>query len=84
MSCYRHILNLKYADHVTDTKVKELMGAKKEISWSTELARKKMCYAGHVLRGSRRSLCQLVLEGWVEGNKGWGRPRRKWGDDIKE
>ena len=62
------MLKIKYMDHVTNAKVKELMGAKEENSWSTELARRKMHYAGHVLRGSAGSLCQLVLEGWVEGS----------------
>ena len=43
-----------------------------------------MKYAGHVLRGSAGELVQLVLEGRVEGKRSQGRPRRTWGDFVKE
>ena len=36
------------------------------------------------MRGSSGGLVQLVLEGYIEGKKGRGRPRRIGGDDIKE
>ena len=36
------------------------------------------------MRGSSGGFIQLVLEGFTEGKKGRGRPRRIWGDDIKE
>ena len=80
--CYRRMLKIRYTDHVTNTRVKEIIGV--ERSWSEDLARRKLRYAGHIMRGSSGGLVQLVLEGYIEGKKGRGRPRRIWGDDIKE
>ena len=40
-----------------------------------DLAKRKLRYAGHILRGSGGGLLQLVLEGKVEGIKGRCRPR---------
>ena len=36
------------------------------------------------MRGCSDGLVQLVLEGYIDGKKGRGRPRRIWGDDSKE
>ena len=36
------------------------------------------------MRGSSGRLVQLVLEGYIKGKKGRGRPTRIWGDDITE
>ena len=80
--CYRRMLKIRYTDHVTNTRVKEIIGV--ERSWSEDLARRKLRYAGHIMRGSSGGLAQLVLEGYIEGKKGRGRPRRVWDDDIKE
>ena len=80
--CYRRMLKIRYTDHVTSTRVKEIIGV--ERNWSEDLARRKLRYAGHIMRGSSGGLVQLVLEGYIEGKKGRGRPRRIWGDDIKE
>ena len=80
--CYRRMLKIRYTDYVTNTRVKEVTGV--ERSWSEDLARRKLRYAGHIMRGSSGGLVQLVLEGYIEGKKGRGRPRRTWGDDIKE
>ena len=83
MWCYRQMLKIKYSDHVTNKKVKEIMGVNMKYNRGMELAKCKMKYAGHVLRGSARKLVQLVLEGRVKGKRSQGRPRRTWGD-VKE
>ena len=79
--CYRRMLKIRYTDHVTNARVKEIIGV--ERSWSEDLARRKLRYAGHIMRGSSGGLVQLVLEGYIEGKKGRGRPRRIWGDDSR-
>ncbi|KAG1699292.1 putative phosphoenolpyruvate synthase [Nymphon striatum] len=81
--CYRRMLKVKYTDHVTNKKVKERIGAEK-IQWAEDLARRKLKFAGHVMRGCCDTLTQLVLEGLVEGKRDRGRQRRVWGDDLKE
>ena len=80
--CYRRMLKIKYSDHVTNQKVKEIM--KTENNWAEDLVKKKLKFAGHVMRGSNGKLTQMVLEGFIEGKKGRGRPKRKWGEDVKE
>ena len=76
------MLKISYTDHVANIRVKEIIGV--ERSWSEDLASRKLRYAGHIMRGSSGGLVQLVLEGYNEGKKGGGRPKRIWGDDIKE
>ncbi|GFS09947.1 endonuclease-reverse transcriptase [Elysia marginata] len=46
--------------------------------------RRKLGYAGHIMRGSSGPLLQLSLEGKIEGKRGQGRPRRNWMGDVKE
>ena len=36
------------------------------------------------MRGSSGWLVQLAVEGYIEGKKGRGRPRRMWSDDVTE
>ncbi|KAG1712172.1 Eukaryotic translation initiation factor 4 gamma 3 [Nymphon striatum] len=81
--CYRRMLKVKYTDHVTNKKVKELIGAE-NIQWADDVARRKLKFAGHVMRGCCDTLTQLVLEGLVEGKRDRGRQRKVWGDDLKE
>ncbi|KAG1649194.1 Inactive hydroxysteroid dehydrogenase-like protein 1 [Nymphon striatum] len=66
------MLKVKYTDHVTNKKVKELIGAE-NIQWAEDLARRKLKFAGHVMRGCCDTLTQLVLEGLVEGKRDRGR-----------
>ena len=56
--CYRRMLKIRYTDHVTNTRVKEIIGV--ERNWSEDLARRKLRYAGHIMRGSSGGLVQLV------------------------
>ncbi|GFS22748.1 eukaryotic translation initiation factor 3 subunit F [Elysia marginata] len=49
-----------------------------------QLMKRKLGYAGHIMRGSSGPLLQLSLEGKIEGKREQGRPRRNWMDDVKE
>jgi len=42
----------------------------------------KLQYFGHMIRA--QNLCTLIFEGHLDGARGRGRPRRRWGDDIKD
>ena len=83
MWCYRRMLKVKYLDHVCNKKVKEIMGTE-NVNWVEDLQKRKLKFAGHLLRGSGGTLMQLVLEGRVDGSRMRGRPRRTWGLDIKD
>ncbi|GFS16311.1 endonuclease-reverse transcriptase [Elysia marginata] len=49
-----------------------------------QIMKRKLRYAGHIMRGSSGSLLQLSLEGKIEGNRGQPRQKRNWMDDVKE
>ena len=79
--CYRKILNISWKEHRTNESVLRELGI--EPNFLIKFVKsQKLRYFGHVKRHD--SLEKLVLEGMVEGKRGRGRPRRKWGDDIEE
>ena len=53
------------------------------LTFVERIAKRKMKYAGHVMRGSSGRLMLNILEGHIEGRRRVGRPRRGWMDDIK-
>ena len=54
------------------------------MSFVERIAKRKMKYAGHVMRGSSGRLMLNILEGYIEGRRRVGRPRRVWIDDIRD
>ncbi|KAG1695917.1 UDP-glucose:glycoprotein glucosyltransferase 1 [Nymphon striatum] len=81
---FRRMLKIKYTDHMTNKKVKECIAAE-NIQWAEDFAKRKLKFAGHIIRGQdEHKLARLVMEGLVEGKKDRGRQRRVWGDDLKE
>ena len=48
------------------------------------IKKRKLKYAGHVMRGSSGETHLYILEGKMSGKKPRGRPRRIWMDDITE
>ena len=46
--------------------------------------KRKLRYAGHVLRGSSGLFHLQILEDYVEGKRKVGRPRRTWMKNIME
>ena len=49
-----------------------------------DMIKRKMNYAGHVLRGSSGLTHVTILEGKIEGKKKVGAPRRTWTKDMME
>ena len=49
-----------------------------------DMKKRKLRYAGHVLRGSSGLSHLQILEDYVEGKRKVGRPRRTWMKDIIE
>ena len=58
--------------------------AEKEPRFYKNIARQKIAYAGHVLRGSSGLNALLIMEGKIRGVKARGRPRRACTDDLKD
>ena len=82
MWMYRRLLGITYRDRVTNVEVLRRMDC--NLSFVERIAKRKMRYAGHVMRGSSGRLMQNILEGHIEGRGRVGRPRRGWLDDIKD
>ena len=57
---------------------------KKRKSLLQDLIKRKMRFAGHIIRGSSGLLPRFVLEGMIEGKRDRERQSRTWGDDVKE
>ena len=61
MWCYRRILKTSWKEMISNEKVLDMIGRRK--SSLQELIKRKMRFAGHIMRGSSGLLPRLVLEG---------------------
>jgi len=77
------MLKVSWKDKVKNTEVLARM-AEKEPRFYKNIARQKIAYAGHVLRGSSGLNALLIIKGKISGVKGRGRPRIAWNDDLKD
>ena len=82
MWCYRRMMKISWKDKISNTEVLEK--AQTELHFLNDMKRRKLEYAGHVMRGSSGVTHLEVLEGKIEGKRGRGRPRLTWMDDIIE
>ncbi|KAL1448646.1 hypothetical protein WDU94_000548, partial [Cyamophila willieti] len=81
--CYRRILRVSWTEKVTNKEILRRVG-KNSFDLIKTIKKRKMAYAGHVMRGSSGDFMLRTLEGKIEGKRPRGRKRRKWIDDIKE
>ena len=80
MWCYRRILKIRYTERVTNREILNRMQT--QLHFLKNMIRRKMEYAGHVLRGSSGLSHLQILEDRVKGKRKVGRPKRTWMDDI--
>src|SRR3989442_5404254 len=80
--CYRRILKISWRDRVKNEDI--LKRLQKRLLFVEDMMKRKLRYAGHVLRGSSRLSHLQILEGFVEEKRKGGRPRRTWMKDIIE
>ncbi|GFS18227.1 endonuclease-reverse transcriptase [Elysia marginata] len=82
MWCYRKALRTCWEEHKINEGV--LQAAHVTERLLDQLIKRKLHYAGQVIRGSSGHLLHLALEGRIKGRRGRGRPKRSWTDDIKQ
>ena len=84
MWCYRMILEISWRDRVSTPEVMKRVQIElqTELHFTKDMIKRKMEYAGHVLRGSSGLSHLQILEGKVEGKKKVGHPIRIWMNDI--
>ena len=80
--CYRRILHVLWSDRRTNISIlDEIQPGERLLTFAR---RRKLCYFGHVARGSAGDLGAIILEGKVQGKRSRGRPKATWEDNIKE
>jgi len=83
MWCSRKMLGISWKEHRTNiSMILEEIGPERELMG--KVARMKLQYFGHIIRGSAGNLALTVLEGSIDGLHHQGRPKRQWMDDIEE
>src|SRR3989442_4935635 len=82
--CYRMILGISWRDHVSTPEVMDQVQFELHTGshFTGDMIKRKMEYAGHVLRGSSDLSHLQILEGRVEGKKKVSCPIRIWMNDI--
>ena len=73
MWCYRRILKISWMERVTNKKVLETIGHQRVLV--NEMIKRKMRFAGHIMRGSYGFLARLILEGMTDGKRDRGRQK---------
>ena len=74
MWCYRMILGISWRDKVSNKKVMMIRvqtELQTELHFTKDMIKRKMEYAGHVLRGSSGLSHLQILEGKVEEKRRW-------------
>lgn len=82
MWCYRRILSISWVDKVSNQEVLRRMG--KDLEIRIIIKARKLQYFGHVMRGEKYELLQLILQGKICGKRGKGRPRMNWMQNLKD
>src|SRR3989442_4558320 len=84
--CCRMILGISWRDHVSTPEVMKRVQFElhTELHFTRGMIKRKMEYAGHVLRDSSGLSHLHILEGRVEGKNKVGCPIRIWMKDICE
>ena len=76
------MLKINFRDRITNKEVLSRMHT--ELHFLKDMMKRKMKYAGHVLRGSAGLSHVQILEGRVEGTRKQGAPRNTWVQDVLE
>ena len=79
-TCYRRLLKISWRDKITNEEVLRRVHA--QLHFVRDMRKRKLEYAGHVLRGSSGESHLYLLEGKISGKRARGRPRRTWMNDV--
>ncbi|GFS13960.1 endonuclease-reverse transcriptase [Elysia marginata] len=82
MWCHRRLLKVPWTEKKTNKEIIQMADVGEILL--EQLMKRKLRYAGHIMRGSSGPLLQLSQKGKIDGKRGQGRPRRNWMDDVKE
>ena len=80
--CYRRILKVSWINKITNNNIFERVKEKPNLL--KQIAQRKSSFFGHIARSPNRNLFVNIIEGFINGKRAQGRPRRMWIDDTKE
>src|SRR6267154_6792363 len=76
------MLKISWKDRIRNEEILRRLQTKYQ--FVEDMMKRKMRYAGHVLRGSSGLTQIQILEGYVEGKRKGRAPRRVWMKDIMD
>ena len=81
---HRHLLKISYKERKTNVLVNNLINEKvgSYVPLLDIIMRRKMTKFGHITRHD--SMSKTIIQGYVEGNRKRGRPKKNWLNDIFE
>ena len=80
MWMYRRMLRIPWTDKVTNLEIINRINTRHHLFKTIQI--KKLRYFGHIAR--HNNLQRVLLDGKIEARRGRGRPRIKWGNNIKQ
>ena len=80
MRCYRRILRVSLMDHITNETILQRIGEGRSLL--SFINKSNLRYFGHMIRADRLEC--FLFDGYVDGKRGRGRPRRVWKNDGEE
>lgn len=82
MWIHRRILKIPWVARQTNEQVLERARVERELLTTIKI--RKLSYLGHILRGQKYRVLQLILKGKIEGRRGIGRKQASWMKNIRE
>lgn len=82
MWLHRRMLRIPWTAMQTNEAVLNRAGAVRELFQTIKI--RKISYLGHVLRGDRYKILQLIMKGKIEGRRGIGRKQMSWLKNIRD
>lgn len=80
--CYRRILRISWTERVSNIEVTRRVENEPEILIT--IKKRKLEYLGHVMRGQKYALLQLIIQGRIRGKRSVGRRRLSWLRNLRE
>ena len=79
--CIRKLLRIPWTKMMTNDQVYKMAGTRRDLLG--HIRGRKLRYFGHTVRNVQETVESSVMTGLVEGDRGKGRPRICWFDNIK-
>ena len=80
--CFRRMLKVSWINKITNKEIFDRVKEKPNLL--KQIAQSKSSFFGNIARSPDRNLFVNIMEGFINGKRAQGRPRRMWIDDIKE